>query len=283
MPPELPDSSTSARQHSRTPALPNSSTPKLPSFKTVSVIGLPVAATTYAGAIEWIKAAALKSDRAYAVEAANTHVAALARHDAAFGKAMDKFDLICPDGMPLVWSVNRQLDDQNKLTDRVYGPTLMLKTIEATQEQPEFKHFLFGGKQSTLDQLQKRFANDYPTTNIAGAYSPPFGEWPEDEFDRICEKIRSSGANLVWVGLGCPKQERWIAEHKDQLPPAVYFGIGAAFAFHAGEVKQAPAWIQKFGVEWLYRLCKEPRRLWRRYFTYNSLFIYYFLRDRMGG
>ena len=121
--------------------LPNSSTPALPNFSTVSVIGLPVAATTYAGAIDWIKAAALLGDRAYAVEAANTHVAALARYDESFGEAMAKFDLITPDGMPLVWSVNHQLPVEEKLTDRVYGPTLMLKTIEATQGQPEFKHF----------------------------------------------------------------------------------------------------------------------------------------------
>ena len=279
----LQDSSTSTRQHSPTPALPNSSTPKLPSFKTVNVIGLPVAVTTYDNAIEWIKSAALLGDRAYAVEAANTHVAALSRHDSEFGKAMDKFDLICPDGMPLVWSVNRQLPNGEKLTDRVYGPTLMLKTIESTQSKLELKHFLFGGKQSTLDKLQQRFSNDYPETTIAGAYSPPFGEWPDDEFDRICQKIRDSKANLVWVGLGCPKQEHWIAQHKDQLPAAVYFGIGAAFAFHAGEVKQAPAWVQKYGIEWAYRLCKEPRRLFKRYVTYNTLFVWHTLRDQMMG
>jgi len=256
----------------------DSTTSKLPDIQVVPVIGLPVAATTYAGAISWIKAAALMADRAYAVEAANTHVAALARHDPSFGDSIAQFDLICPDGMPLVWSVNRRLPEAEKLTDRVYGPTLMLKTIEATQDEPELKHFLFGGKKSTLEKLQSRFAQDYPDTTIAGVYSPPFGEWPDDEFERICDKIRDSGANLVWVGLGCPKQERWIAQHKNLLPPAVYFGIGAAFAFHAGEVKQAPDWVQKYGIEWAYRLCKEPRRLFKRYFTYNSLFLYYSLR-----
>ncbi len=253
---------------------------ELPAFDTISVIGLPVAVSTYSTAITWIKKAALKADTAYAVEAANTHVVTLARHDRDFGKTMAKFDLICPDGMPLVWAINRQLPDTEKLTDRVYGPTLMLKTIEATQSQPEFKHFLFGGKQSTLDKLEQRFVNDFPESVIAGSYSPPFGDWPPDEFDRICQKVKDSGANLVWVGLGCPKQEAWIAKHKDQLPPAVYFGIGAAFAFHAGEVKQAPAWIQKYGIEWAYRLCKEPKRLFKRYFTYNSLFIWYTCKDK---
>lgn len=251
----------------------------LPEFKTIDVIGLPVAVTTYTRAIDWIATAARSGDRAYAVEAANTHVAALAKHDSGFGKAMAKFDMICPDGMPLVWALNRKLEPAEKLTDRVYGPTLMLKTIEATQGKTELKHFFLGGKPSTLESLEKRFASNYPATQIAGSYSPPYGDWPEDEFERICQKIRESGANLVWVGLGCPKQEHWIAKHKEQLPAAVYFGIGAAFAFHAGEVKQAPAWIQQCGIEWLYRLCKEPGRLWKRYLVYNSLFIYYRLLD----
>ena len=246
-----------------------------PEIQKYSVIGLPVAVTDYDTAIEWIKAAAEQGDRAYAVEAANTHVAALARHDKEFGNAMSKFDLICPDGMPLVWAINKKQGSKNQLTDRVYGPTLMLKTIEQTQNQPEFRHFLLGGKESTLEKLNQRFQTDFPETKIAGSYSPPFGEWPEGEFEKICNLIRASKANLVWIGLGCPKQELWLAKHKAELPSAVYFGIGAAFAFHAGEVQQAPAKLQKFGLEWLYRLAMEPRRLFKRYFVYNSLFLWY--------
>lgn len=249
-------------------------------MRRIDVIGLPVAAISYAEAVDWIFERARKNDKAYAVEAANTHVAALARHETDFGHAMAKFDLICPDGMPLVWSVNRQLrkDGVAPLADRVYGPTLMLKTIEASEGQNDLKHFLLGGSQSTLEKLCQRFRKQQPNAQIAGVYSPPFGEWPEDEFERIKSKIEESGANLVWVGLGCPKQERWIAQHKEQLPAGCYFGIGAAFAFHAGEVDQAPAWIQSAGLEWLYRLAKEPRRLFKRYVTYNSLFIYYYCR-----
>ena len=290
---------------------PDSSTSKLPHIRTVNVIGLPVAATTYAAAIDWIFEHARKGDRAYAVEAANTHVAALARHEPEFGEAMAEFDLICPDGMPLVWSINRALDKQAKakgkrgevsgdecsvggvqcsdqndeaneevalLTDRVYGPTLMLKTIEASEGQADLKHFFLGGAQSTLDKLTDRFQRENPEATIAGVYSPPFGEWPDDEFERIKSMIEESGANLIWVGLGCPKQERWIAKYKAQLPPACYFGIGAAFAFHAGEIPQAPPIFQKYGMEWLYRMCKEPQRLFKRYLTYNSLFVWYFMR-----
>tara|TARA_B110000037_G_scaffold102699_1_gene119680 strand:+ start:1648 stop:2409 length:762 start_codon:yes stop_codon:yes gene_type:complete len=251
-------------------------------LKFLPVIGLPVAATDYARAVTWILKKATLADRPYAVEAANTHVAALSRSDADFGASMEKFDLITPDGMPLVWSVNAQLPPGSKLTDRVYGPTLMLKTIEATNTPSSpYRHFLLGGQRSTLEKLTKRFSKEFPDANIVEAYSPPFGEWPDDETDAIIERIQNSGANLVWVGLGCPKQEHWIASNKHLLPPAVYFGIGAAFAFHAGEVKQAPAAIQKSGLEWAYRLAMEPRRLFKRYFTYNSLFLFHSLRDHM--
>ncbi|MEO8613560.1 MAG: WecB/TagA/CpsF family glycosyltransferase, partial [Luteolibacter sp.] len=214
--------------------------------------------------------------------AANTHVAALARSNKAFGESIRQFDLICPDGMPLVWVINSKLPPGQKLTDRVYGPTLMLETLKATGGRTsEFSHFLLGGNQSTLDKLTLGFTGQFPDVNIAATHSPPFGDWPEGEFERICEKIRISGANLIWVGLGCPKQEHWIARNKDRLPPGVYFGIGAAFAFHAGEISQAPPLIQRLGCEWAYRLAMEPRRLFKRYFTYNSIFLYHLIRDRI--
>lgn len=250
-------------------------------MRTFRIIGLPVAVIDYVGAVAWIFDHASKGDRAYAVEAANTHVAALARHDPSFGEAMARFDLICPDGMPLVWAVNSQLSAADKLRDRVYGPSLMLETLKASQGKPEFRHFLLGGKPSTLQALTQNFGQQFPDATIAGSYSPPFGAWPEDEFERMCQMIRDSGANLIWVGLGCPKQERWIAAHKDQLPPGVYFGIGAAFAFHAGEVAQAPAFFQRNGLEWAYRLFREPKRLFKRYFTYNSLFLWYYAKQML--
>jgi N-acetylglucosaminyldiphosphoundecaprenol N-acetyl-beta-D-mannosaminyltransferase len=181
--------------------------------------------------------------------------------------------------MPLVWALNRRLPPEHKLRDRVYGPTLMLETLKATSGKPGFRHFLLGGRLATLEKLTGSFASRFPGTVIAGTHSPPFGEWPAGEFERVCEMIRSSGANLIWVGLGCPKQEHWIASNKDRLPPGVYFGIGAAFAFHAGEVRQSPPVLQKLGLEWAYRLAMEPRRLFKRYFTYNTIFLWHLIRD----
>ncbi|MFC7338050.1 WecB/TagA/CpsF family glycosyltransferase [Haloferula chungangensis] len=252
-------------------------------MKVVKVIGLPLACTDYAGAVDWILQKAADAATVTAVEAANTHVAAMYRHDDDFRATMDRFDLIVPDGMPLVWSLNLQLDERHQLRDRVYGPSLMLETIKATQNLPRYRHFLFGGKESTLDKLTGKFGHDFPGSVIAGSYSPPFGEWPDDEIDRICEKIRESGANLIWVGLGCPKQEHWISRNKHRLPPGVYFGIGAAFAFHAGEVSQAPAIMQKCGLEWIYRIAAEPRRLFKRYLVHNSLFVAYSVLDHSRG
>lgn len=250
-------------------------------MKRHSVIGLPIAATDYSGATAWVLDAAKAGQRAHAVEAANTHVAALARHDPDFRRSMERFELILPDGMPLVWAINAEAADGERLEDRVYGPKLMLKVLEATAHMPDLGHFLLGGSQATLDKLEERFRREFPDTRIAGSYSPPFGAWGKEEQARIEARIRESAAKLIWVGLGCPKQEHWIARHLDQLPVGVYFGIGAAFAFHAGEVRQAPAFLQKLGLEWIFRLASEPRRLFKRYFIYNALFVFHFLRERI--
>ena len=179
------------------------------SLKTRNVIGYPIAVTTYADATSWSMEAAHRGDRAYAVSAANTHVLAHARHDQLFGEALSKFDLICPDGTPLLWSVNAQLPEEEKLEERVYGPTLMLELLKSTEGDSDQSHFFLGGKQETLDQLSERFESN----EIAGTYSPPFGEWPAEEHEKIKALIRESGARFVWVGLGCPKQEKWITDH----------------------------------------------------------------------
>jgi N-acetylglucosaminyldiphosphoundecaprenol N-acetyl-beta-D-mannosaminyltransferase len=251
-------------------------------LETVEVIGVKVAVLDYARAVQVILEWAEKGDRAYGVAAANTHVAALARHDRAYGAALGRFDLICPDGMPLRWSVNHSMPESQRLRDRVYGPTLMLKTLEGSDGLDHIRHFLLGGEERTLEKLGERMQEEFSGPQLAGSYSPPFGEWPEDEFERICGKITESGANVVWVGLGCPKQELWIGNNLHRLPPAVYLGVGAAFAFHAGEVRQAPAIVQRAGMEWCYRLVMEPRRLWRRYLVHNSLFIRYWVHDTLA-
>ncbi len=248
-------------------------------LQTCPVIGTPLAITDYTKAVAHVRAWAGERTATRVVAAANTHVVTLARHDRSFGAALEKFDLVLPDGMPLVWVMNRACNAG--LSDRVYGPTFMLHCLEATQN--EFSHFFLGGSPELLEVLQQKLREKYPNLRIAGVYSPPFGEWPDDEDARIIEKIAVSRADFVWIGLGCPKQEIWIARNKSHLPVAIYAGVGAAFAFHAGLVRQAPLWIQSAGLEWLFRMLTEPRRLWRRYVKFNSLFLFYLLLDKLRG
>lgn len=248
------------------------------SLLTCPVLGVPLAVTDYAQAVAQAQMWAAARDRPYAVAAANTHVVALARHDADFGAALAEFDLILPDGMPLVWAMNRRLP--TPLRDRVYGPTFMLHCLAATQGAA-WSHYFIGGTEELLAALREKLQARFPGLRIAGSYAPPFGLWPSEEDGRIIANIRASRANFVWIGLGCPKQELWLARHKEQLPAAVYGAVGAAFAFHAGRVRQAPAWMQRTGLEWLFRLLAEPRRLWRRYFVFNSLFVFYLAVEKL--
>lgn len=240
-------------------------------FQTCPVLGTPLAVIDYQGAVALTRSWA-DEPAVHAVAAANTHVVALGRHDREFAATLLQFDLIVPDGMPLVWAMNRR---GAGLRDRVYGPTLMLHALE----QPGVPHFLLGGSEELLTNLTGKLRARFPGIVIAGSYSPPFGTWSAEENAAIFQKIAASGAKYIWVGLGCPKQEKWIADNKSKLPPGVYFAIGAAFAFHAGMVSQAPGWMQKRGLEWAYRLIAEPGRLWKRYLVYNSLFLWYLLLD----
>ncbi len=245
---------------------------------TCNVLGTALAVTDYAGAVEHVKECAAEKKRALLVAAANTHVVTLARRDVHFRAAIDTFDLALPDGMPLVWVMNRRL--ATPLRDRVYGPTFMLRCLEATQGG-EWKHMFIGGTDDLLAAMREKLLARFPKLQIAAMHSPPFGEWNAGDDARIIAEIEKSGAHFVWIGLGCPKQELWLARVKHRLPPAVYPAVGAAFAFHAGRVRQAPLWLQRIGMEWLFRLCAEPRRLWRRYFVFNTLFIFYLVKDAL--
>lgn len=206
---------------------------------------------------------------------ADVHVLTRALHDKQnYGRVLSKFHYICPDGMPIVVLLRRK----RKASSRIYGPDMMEVMCEkgCCKDAP-LRHFLLGGSQEAQKLLKEKFIARHPDIQIAGDYSPPMGEWPEGCNEDISRRIKECGANCVWVGLGCPKQERWLANNASILPPALYFAVGAAFNFHAGLVDQAPLWIRSHGFEWLYRLCKEPRRLAKRYFVHNGLFFYYLI------
>lgn len=177
--------------------------------------------------------------------------------------------LVTPDGMPLVWLCRRA---GYRETRRVYGPDLLLAACERFLTTGA-RHFFYGGAEGVADLLARRLSERYPGLALAGTYSPPFRPLTEDEDVAVIRRIDDSEADIVWVGLSTPKQERWMAAHVGQVAAPVLIGVGAAFDFHAGLKKQAPRWMQRAGLEWLYRLLQEPRRLGPRYLVNNPKFV----------
>ena len=241
----------------------------------VEVLGIPLAITDYSRTMDWMDATIVDGGRGYVCVAA-THTVMACQEDPELREAVIRSDLTVPDGQPLVWAMNAL--GQN-LPSRVYGPELMARYCERSIETGT-KMFLYGGRnQGALVQLALNLRRRYPGVQIVGGYSPPFRELTAEEQERVAEDITQSGADVVWVGIGVPKQEKWMAQMRPRLATPVLIGVGAAFDFHAGLVPQAPALIQSAGMEWAYRLAREPRRLWRRYLRYNPRFVTGFARQ----
>jgi N-acetylglucosaminyldiphosphoundecaprenol N-acetyl-beta-D-mannosaminyltransferase len=199
----------------------------------------------------------------------SVHPVMTAVFDRAVRTVLNGADIAATDGMPLVWAL-RSFGAKGQR--RVYGPDLML-ALCGQAARLGHRVFLYGGRPDTLSQLCDRLRAKFPALEIVDAYAPPFRPLTPEE-DRACmTRILSSDADLVFVGIGAPKQERWMTEHRAELPGVVMLGVGAAFDFHAGSVRQAPPWMQRRGLEWLFRLCAEPKRLWRRYLVVNPLFL----------
>jgi N-acetylglucosaminyldiphosphoundecaprenol N-acetyl-beta-D-mannosaminyltransferase len=182
--------------------------------------------------------------------------------------------LTTPDGMPMVWS---GWYAGASWVDRVYGPDLMLRLCEEAAHRG-WRSYFYGGKDGVADTLATRLRSRFPGFDVAGTYAPPFRPLTTAEDDEVVDRINGSGADLVWVGLSTPKQERWMSSHVRRLNASALLGVGAAFDFHAGLVRQAPAWTQRAGLEWLFRLTQEPRRLWKRYLVNNPRFVAAILR-----
>jgi N-acetylglucosaminyldiphosphoundecaprenol N-acetyl-beta-D-mannosaminyltransferase len=241
----------------------------------VEVLGVPLALTDYERTIEWIDATIATRRRGYVCVAA-VHTVMACQEDEELRAAVLGSDLTVPDGQPLVWAMNALGHD---LPARVYGPDLMARYCERAALSGA-RMFLYGGRdQEALVKLAVTLRERYPGLNIVGGYSPPFRALAREEEDVVVEEINRSGADVVWVGIGVPKQEKWMAAMRPRLQAPVLIGVGAAFDFHAGLVPQAPSWMQSVGMEWAYRLAHEPRRLWKRYLRYNPRFVVGFLRQ----
>jgi N-acetylglucosaminyldiphosphoundecaprenol N-acetyl-beta-D-mannosaminyltransferase len=239
----------------------------------VEVLGVPLALTDYERTIEWMDATIATGQRGYVCVAA-VHTVMACQEDPELRAAVLGSDLTVPDGQPLVWAMNALGHD---LSSRVYGPDLMARYCERAALTGA-RMFLYGGRnQGALVQLALNLRTRYPGLNIVGGYAPPFRALTVEEESFVLDEINRSQADVVWVGIGVPKQEKWMAAMRGRLRAPVLVGVGAAFDFHAGLVSQAPRWMQSMGLEWAYRLLQEPGRLWRRYLRYNPRFVLGFL------
>jgi N-acetylglucosaminyldiphosphoundecaprenol N-acetyl-beta-D-mannosaminyltransferase len=231
------------------------------------IISLDISSSPYIDFIENIAELASEKVSSY-VCVSNVHMTIEAWHESEFARVVNGADIATPDGMPLVKSLKLLYGiDQ----ERVAGMDLLPDMI-AEAEKNDLSIYFYGSTDDVLQKITERINTEHHAVKIAGVCSPPFRQLSEQEEAEIVERINASGANMVMVALGCPKQELWMARHKGKIN-AVMLGVGGAFPVYAGVQKRAPQWMQKFSLEWLYRLCQEPRRLCKRYFVTNSLFL----------
>jgi N-acetylglucosaminyldiphosphoundecaprenol N-acetyl-beta-D-mannosaminyltransferase len=242
---------------------------------TAQVLGVALALTDYEGTLDWIDAMAASRRPGYICVAA-THTIMASQDDADLRAAVLGADFTVPDGQPLVWALNLL---GHRLGDRVYGPDLMDRAC-ARGAHTGRRMYLYGGRdQGTLVQLARNLRLRHPGLRIVGGHVPPYRELTPDEEAAVAADIQRSGAEVVWVGIGVPRQEKWMARMTPRLRSHVLIGVGAAFDFHSGLIPQAPSQLQKLGLEWAFRLAQEPRRLWRRYLRYNPRFVAGFARQ----
>jgi N-acetylglucosaminyldiphosphoundecaprenol N-acetyl-beta-D-mannosaminyltransferase len=234
-----------------------------------NVLGVSVSAMNLRVATQAVLEALRERRKGY-VCVTGVHGVTEAQNDPEFRCILNASFLNTTDGMPLVWLGRHYVGGD---IDRVYGPDLMLEIFAATQATP-FRHFFYGGAPGVAEQLKARLEARFPGVSICGTYCPPFRPLNPAEEAELVSLVAEKKPDIIWVGLSTPKQERFMSAWINRLETTLMFGVGAAFDFHAGRVRQAPRWIQRSGFEWFYRMCCEPRRLARRYLVNNPLFLY---------
>ena len=241
----------------------------------VDVLGVHVSAVSMAEAVTEIERWVTEDQRRY-VCVTGVHGVMESRRDPTLQRIHNDSGLTTPDGMPLVWCARAAGFGG---VERVYGPDLMLEVCRAGV-QAGWRHYFYGGAPGVAEQLADRLSRRFEGLAVAGTWCPPYRELRDDEVDEVVARVNASGADIVWVGLSTPKQERWMAAFRERLAAPVLLGVGAAFDFHAGRVRQAPALLQRAGLEWAFRLAVEPGRLWRRYLRNNPAFVAAIVRRR---
>jgi len=234
----------------------------------VNVLGVGVSALNLDSAVAAVCQALERKAKGY-VCVTGVHGVSEAQHEPAFRQILNQAFLNTPDGMPMVWMGRLQ---GFRHMGRVYGPDLMLRLCELSPTRG-FTHFLYGGAPGVAEELRQRLERRFPGLRIVGTHTPPFRPLTPDEETELARQVAALKPDVVWVGLSTPKQEQFMARHWQKLQATLFFGVGAAFDFHAGRVRQAPRWMQRSGLEWAFRLGCEPRRLWKRYLKNNPLFV----------
>jgi N-acetylglucosaminyldiphosphoundecaprenol N-acetyl-beta-D-mannosaminyltransferase len=245
--------------------------------KRVNILGVRVSAINMAQALSSIDGWIARRQQNY-VCISGVHGLIESQRDEGLRRIHNEAGLVTPDGMPLVWL--SRLHGHGHV-ERVYGPDLMLALCERSLLKGH-KHFFYGGGEGVPELLTNNLRRRFPGLRVVGGYSPPFRPLSGAEDEQIVEAINEADPDIVWIGLSTPKQERWMAEHVGRLTAPVLIGVGAAFDFHSGLKKQAPRWMQRNGLEWLFRLASEPGRLWHRYLVNNPLFLLLVLQQALG-
>jgi N-acetylglucosaminyldiphosphoundecaprenol N-acetyl-beta-D-mannosaminyltransferase len=239
---------------------------RMPEFR---VLGVRVNAVQIPQVVDWMEYCIHERGPARYVAVTGMHGVTESHQNPEFRSVLKDADLVVPDGMPLVWL--GRLRGFSRLARRVYGPELMETFCRETGNK--YRHFFYGGAPGVADHLAQ-VEQERHGIRIAGTYCPPFRPLTEEEDRKVMALINEAKPDVVWVGLSTPKQERWMREHRDKLNVPLMLGVGAAFDLNSGRLKQAPAWMQERGLEWLFRLMAEPKRLWRRYLVQGSKFVW---------
>jgi N-acetylglucosaminyldiphosphoundecaprenol N-acetyl-beta-D-mannosaminyltransferase len=235
----------------------------------VNILGVGISAINLGQAVGEIERWIVDREARYA-NVCTVHTVMECQKSVRLRRIVNESGLSTPDGMPLVWLSRLR---GHRQAGRVYGPDLMLAVCERSQATG-YRHFFYGGAPGLADLLARRLQSRYPGLVVAGTYSPPYRPADTDEDGAVLDAINDAAADVVWVGLGTPKQDYWISRHRARLSAPALIAVGAAFDFHAGVLRQAPRWMQRSGLEWLFRLVQEPRRLAFRYLVYNPLFVF---------
>ncbi len=236
--------------------------------KRVNVLGVGVSVLNLQTALDEIGAAIRDKRKGY-ICVTGVHGVMEAQADPAFRKILNQSFLCTADGMPMVWMGKIHHHPEMR---RVYGPDLMLDVCSWSQKNT-CRHFFYGGAPGVADTLAEKLKAKFPKLEVVGTFTPPFRPLNADEERQLAEMVRAAKPDILWVGLSTPKQEKFMADYLPKLDSTLMIGVGAAFDFHSGRVKQAPRWMQRSGLEWFFRLCQEPRRLAARYLINNPIFV----------